>query len=140
MNFDSCEHELVHLSTDLDLEAEFNDDDNDDQAFEWPVPPSFSNSSAIEELNESQQIPLSTSSFNRANNEQNLHKPKRRQWTIKEKLNAIALYERIKSKRKTARNEGCTTAQLRHWINDKENLLKMNQNKRGSFLLYLNFK
>ena len=35
---DEYEKELVHLSTNLHLESEFNDDNNG-QDFEWPEPP-----------------------------------------------------------------------------------------------------
>ncbi|CAF3862280.1 unnamed protein product [Rotaria sordida] len=62
---DESENELVDLSTYLQLESQFNNDD--DQNFEWPEPPSTlysSDSSDIEELRDSQQVLFSTKSFN----------------------------------------------------------------------------
>ncbi|CAF3267855.1 unnamed protein product [Rotaria sp. Silwood2] len=129
---DECENELVRLSTCLQLESEFDNDD--DQAFEWPEPPPTllsSSSSDIEELADSQQVVLSTTSFNNGDTQEKSNSCKRRQWSIKEKLDAIALFDKNQSKRKTANEKGCTPAQLRNWIHNKENLLKMYKNKKG---------
>ncbi|CAF3943886.1 unnamed protein product, partial [Rotaria sp. Silwood1] len=129
---DECENELVRLSTYLQLESEFDNDD--DQAFEWPEPPPTllsSSSSDIEELADSQQVVLSTTSFNNGDAQEKSKKCKRRQWSTLEKLDAIALFDKNQSKRKTANEKGCTPAQLRNWIHNKENLLKMYKNKKG---------
>ncbi|CAF4384638.1 unnamed protein product, partial [Rotaria sp. Silwood2] len=114
---DECENELVRLSTYLQLESEFDNDD--DQNFEWPEPPSTlhsSDSSDIEELRDSQQVLLSTTLVNNGDIQEQYTKRKRRQWTVKEKLDAVTLFEKNQSKRKTSKKTGCTPAQLRNWI------------------------
>jgi hypothetical protein len=133
---DECENELVRLSTYLQLESE--DDNDDDQTFEWPAPPPslLFSSSSDDELNDSQPIVLSTTSNANVDIQEKSMKRKRRQWTVKEKLDAIALFDKNQSKRETAKKEGCTTAQLRNWIKNKENLFKMYKKKKGSFLFF----
>ncbi|CAF4412962.1 unnamed protein product [Rotaria sp. Silwood2] len=105
---DECENELVRLSTYLQLESEFDNDD--DRAFEWPEPPPTllsSRSSDIEELADSQQVVLSTTSFNNGDAQEKSKKCKRCQWSILEKLDAIALFDKNQSKRgKRKRLEG----------------------------------
>ncbi|CAF5186629.1 unnamed protein product, partial [Rotaria sp. Silwood1] len=88
----------VRLSTYLQLESEFDNDD--DQAFEWPEPPPTllaSSSSDIEELADFQQVVLSTRSFNNGDAQEKSKKCKRRQWSILEKLDAIALFDKNQS-------------------------------------------
>ncbi|CAF4185823.1 unnamed protein product, partial [Rotaria sordida] len=105
---DECENELVRLSTYLQLESEFDNDD--DQNFEWPEPPSTlnsSDSSDIEELHDSQQMLLSTTPSNNGVIQEQYIKRKRRQWTVKEKLDAITLFENNQSgKRKRLEGGG----------------------------------
>jgi hypothetical protein len=145
---DECENELIRLSTYLQLESEVDNDD-DDQTFEWPDPPpclfsscssdtdqSNTDQSNNDQSNDSQQVLLATSSIDTAHSQEKSIKRKRRQWSIKEKLDAIALFEKNHSKRQTANEKGCTTAQLRNWIKSKENLYKMCKQKKGSFLFY----
>ncbi|CAF1428919.1 unnamed protein product [Rotaria sordida] len=105
---DECENELVRLSTYLQLESEFDNDD--DQNFEWPEPPSTlnsSDSSDIEELRDSHQVLLSTTPFNNGVIQEQYIKRKRRQWTVKGKLDAVALFGKNQSKRKSAKKTGC---------------------------------
>lgn len=130
---DECENELVHLSTCLHLGSELNDDNND-QDLEWSQPPSplsscSSSSSDIEELSNSEQMTLSTTSL--SNN-----KRKRRPWTVQEKIDVIASYEKNQNKRKIAKEKGCTPAQLRQWIKNKENLLVMYKKKKGTIVFH----
>jgi transposase-like protein len=42
-------------------------------------------------------------------------KRKRRQWSVKEKLYTIQLFEKNQNKHKTSNITGCTRAQLRNW-------------------------
>jgi hypothetical protein len=130
---DESENELVRLSTYLQLES---DDESDDQRnFEWPDPPSFltcSSSSDVEEVNDTQQVMISTTPImNTDDTQEKSMKRKRRQWTIKEKLRAVALFDKIQSKHETAKREGCTRSQLRNWIENKENLINVCKKKRG---------
>lgn len=138
---DEDENELVHLSTYLHLNSE--DESNDEQSFEWPDPPtplSSSSSHDIEELNNTQEVAVvsATSDTSAAiiNTKEKSMKRKRRQWTIKEKLDVIALFDKNQSKRRTAKEKGCTTAQLRNWIENKEDLFKMCKKKKGDFFLF----
>ncbi|CAF5143923.1 unnamed protein product, partial [Rotaria sp. Silwood1] len=75
--------------------------------------------SDIEELADSQQVVLSITSFNNGDAQEKSKKCKRRQWSIIEKLDAIALFDKNQSKRKTANKKGCTPAQLPNWIHNK---------------------
>ena len=100
---DECESELVHLSTYLHLGSDF-DDDNSEQDFESPEPPTLlssctSSSSDLEELSNSEQVTLSTTSVSNSNAQGNCNKRKRRPWTIQEKLGAICSYEKNQNKR-----------------------------------------
>ena len=138
---DEDENELVHLSTYLHLNSE--DENDNEQSFEWPDPPSSLSSSSsddIEELNNTQEVMVVSATSNTSaatvNIKENSMKRKRRQWTIKEKLDAIALFDKNQSKRKTAKKKGCTTAQLRNWIENKEDLFKMYKKKKGDFFLF----
>jgi hypothetical protein len=132
---DECENELIRLSTYLQLETE--DEDDDEQNFEWPDPPPSllsSSSSDIEELNGFQQVMVSTTPTINVNTGDKSMKRKRRQWTVKEKLGIVRSFDKTQSKRETSKKEGCTASQLRNWIKNKENLLKMYKEKKGFFL------
>jgi hypothetical protein len=64
-------------------------------------------------------------------------KRKRRQWSVKEKLYAIQLFEKNQSKHKTSNITGCTRAQLRNWILNKEDLFGIYKHKKGFFYFLL---
>ncbi|CAF4340238.1 unnamed protein product, partial [Rotaria magnacalcarata] len=89
-----------------------------------------SDSSDIEQLDNSQQESLSTSESTNSNIQEKCFKRKQRQWNIKEKLDAVALFDKNKSKRKTTAMNGCTSAQLRNWIKNKEILINMYKQKK----------
>jgi hypothetical protein len=55
-------------------------------------------------------------------------KRKRHQWTVKEKLDAVALFDKNQSKRETAKKKrvyNYSVTQIHDWIKNKENLFKM---------------
>jgi len=138
-NVDEAENELIRLSTYLQFDSE--NDTDDDETFDWPAPPPpliYSNSSASddEEQNNSHQVVLPTTSTNHDLSKQPI-KSKRRQWSIKEKLNAIQLFEKNQSKHKTSRITGCTRAQLRNWLINKEDLFTIYKQKKGSLYFVL---
>jgi len=58
-------------------------------------------------------------------------KRKRRQWSVGEKLDAIARFKSNQSKHRTAVESGCTTAQLRKWLNDEVKLTNIFKEKKG---------
>ncbi|CAF3058209.1 unnamed protein product [Rotaria socialis] len=58
-------------------------------------------------------------------------KRKRRQWTIEEKLYAVACFEKNDNKHKTAQQVGCATKQLRMWIQNKNELLSLSSRKKS---------
>ena len=127
-SIDDSDHELVSLSTYLRIESE----DEDDQ---WANPPSplSSLSSDVEESNDSQQVNKCQESITDLDGGK-CSKHKRRRWIVKEKLDIIASYGANKNKRQTANKEGCTTAQLRKWIKDKDKLMNIHRKKNGKFL------
>ncbi|CAF4457790.1 unnamed protein product, partial [Rotaria socialis] len=97
-SIDECENELVRLSTYLQLESDY--ENGDDQAIEWPEPPPSlisPDSSDIEELSDSHQVILSATSLHNDNIQEKCTKRKRRQWTIKEKLIAVTLFDKNQS-------------------------------------------
>lgn len=61
-------------------------------------------------------------------------KRKRRQWSVSEKLDAIAVFKINQNKRETARDKGCTTAQLRKWLKNEEELFKISKEKKVRFI------
>jgi hypothetical protein len=97
---DEYESELVRLSTYLQLESDDDGGDDVDQDFEWPEPPPSllsSSSSDVDELSDSHQVVLSTTSVNGVDIQEKSMKRKRRQWTVKEKLAAVALFDKKQS-------------------------------------------
>ena len=129
-NFDQCESEWIRLSTYLQSESEDDVDhdspgDCDDEPFEWPDPPSClsspSSSNSAQPAESDQSVLLSTTLANRVDIQRKSIKRKQRQWSVREKLDAIALYDLNESKRATAKSKGFTTAQLRNWIRNGEN-------------------
>ena len=58
-------------------------------------------------------------------------KRKRRQWSVTEKLYAVKMYEKCKSKHNTATQIGCTRFQLTSWITNHEELLKLSAQQKG---------
>ncbi|CAM4843231.1 unnamed protein product [Rotaria magnacalcarata] len=99
-NIDENESELIGLSTYLHLDSTNGDvsDGHSDQTSKWPeTPPISSDSSDIEQLDNSQQESLSTSESTNSNIQEKCFKRKRRQWNIKEKLDAVALFNKNKS-------------------------------------------
>ncbi|CAF1246010.1 unnamed protein product [Adineta steineri] len=132
-NVDENENELIRLSTYLHLES--SEEENNDQDSEWPAPPSpcnISNSSDIDEYDNSPSASLPTASNNHHHIQAKRIKGTRRSWSVKEKLTAVAAFEKNLSKRKTAKHHGCTTAQLRSWLKNKENLYATLQKKKGN--------
>jgi CENP-B N-terminal DNA-binding domain len=131
-SIDETQNELIRLSTYLNIESEHENDNNDN--FQWPSPPqSFSSPSAsdVEESTHSNQTPLRSESTIDSAEHRKSAKRKRRQWTVKEKLDIIFSFEECKNKRQTAKKEGCTSAQLRNWVKNKDDLLKIYRRKKG---------
>jgi len=138
-NVDEAENELIRLSTYLQFDSE--NDTDDDETFDWPAPPpplihSNSSTSDDEEQNNSLQVILPTSSSDNGILKQSI-KRKRRQWSVKEKIYAIQLFEKNQSKHKTSNKTGCTRAQLRNWIMNKEELFRIYKHKKGFFYFLL---
>ena len=69
-----------------------------------------------------------------------MKKRKRRQWTVNEKLNAIAFFEKNNNKRQTANDVGCATKQLRLWIQNKDKLLKLTSQKKSEYSIFIKYK
>ncbi|CAF3064327.1 unnamed protein product [Rotaria sp. Silwood2] len=58
-------------------------------------------------------------------------KRKRRQWSVAEKLDAIATFKLNRSKHRTAMKHSCTTAQLRKWLHNEIKLIDISKEKKG---------
>ena len=129
-NIDQCEGGLIRLSTYLRLKSE-DDVDHDsssvcnDEPFEWPDPHSCLSSpgslNSVEPAESDQSVLLSTTSADCVDIQGKSTKRKRSQRSVREKLDAIPLYDLNESKRSMATAKGCTTAQLRNWIKNREN-------------------
>ena len=133
-SIDDPEQELVSLSNCLRIQSEVDvDDDNDD---EWPQPPSplSSLSSDAEESNDPQQL-FEKSGSDVNGGYENCAKRKRRQWSVKEKLDAVAAFEAVKNKRQMMHRKGCTAALLRKWIREKDQLMEVCRKKKGKLFL-----
>lgn len=124
------ENELVELSTYLHLESDEESNDDDDH-FQWPDPPLLDSLLPDHEdlINTDQELPTKEQDVHTIDDKST--KRKRRQWSVKEKLDTIFSFQENENKRKTAKEHGCSTAQLRQWIKNKEDLLKLYQAKKG---------
>lgn len=60
-------------------------------------------------------------------------KLKRRQWSIREKLQAISTFEKHNNKYQTCKDHGCSPSQLRKWIFIKDELQAVEKRKKGQF-------
>ncbi|CAF1213314.1 unnamed protein product [Rotaria sordida] len=78
----------------------------------------------------SYSLPVVTDVSGSKNDTKKTSKRKRRQWSIVEKLNAINTFKSNGSKHRTAVEHGCTTAQLRKWLNCENELLNIVKSRK----------
>lgn len=135
-SFDETEIELIKWTDYLQINSSSDDDHNDDRD---PISPTtlvpYSSS------DESSENEDSTEQLQRLNNFTNLNssindlpstsKRKRRQWSVAEKLHAIAHFEKTNNKHQTAKYIMCATKQLRSWINNKQSLIELSSRTKG---------
>lgn len=137
---DENENELIKWTNYLQLDSDSDEDSDENDASTQPttlVNYSSSESSSDDE-NSSQLSHRCTSSNNgsiidisSSSTSNSIQKRKRRQWSVNEKLYAITCFEKNKSKHQTAKEIGCDTKQLRTWINNKDQLIKLSSQKKG---------
>lgn len=135
---DETQNELVRLSTRLNIESEHDNDNHENcQWLSQRQSSSSPSTSDVEELTNLDPVPLHAESSTNSTEQRKSTKRKRRQWTVKEKLDIIFSFEESKNKRQTAKKEGCTSAQLRNWIKNKDDLLSIYRKKKGLYFLLL---
>ncbi|CAF3881307.1 unnamed protein product [Rotaria sp. Silwood1] len=130
------ESELIKWTTYLQINDE--DSDQDDQLVQSQALVTYSSSNSS---NDNENLLLSShqlSSDAHSNIDLtstlpsiNVKKRKRRQWTMTEKLNAVARFEQTNSKRSVAKGTCCATKSLRKWIMNKSKLLELSTRKKG---------
>jgi hypothetical protein len=81
-------------------------------------------------------VVLSTTSVNNIDTQEKSEKRKRSQWTVKEKLDAIALFNTNESKREIAKKNNCTIAQLQNSIKTKRIYSTIIKRKKVLFYLF----
>ncbi|CAF3269661.1 unnamed protein product [Rotaria socialis] len=137
---DENEYELIKWTNYLQLNSDSDDDSDDNYSSTQPallVNYSSSESSSDEEelLQSSHQAASSNNNSivdtTSSSTSTTINKRKRRQWTVNEKLNAIIYFEKNNNKSKTANDIGCATKQLRMWIKNKDELIKLSSQKKG---------
>lgn len=103
-----------------------NSDASDDEPSEYhPLNASATSSSSDPPLMTVDTIPSSSSRIEQT------RKRKRRQWSLSEKLSAIATLKLNGSKHRTAFEHGCTTAQLRKWLKNEVEIIDISKEKKG---------
>lgn len=139
-NVDETEIELMKWTDYLQINSSGDDDnsddnDNDDDGSSLStnlVPYSSSESSDNESTTRSSQGPGASINHSPITT----GKRKRRQWSVAEKLHAIAHFEKTNSKHQTAKYIGCATKQLRTWIKNKPNLIELSSRKKGELSFF----
>ena len=61
-------------------------------------------------------------------------KRKRRQWPVKEKLAVLNTFKLNRNKRQTSVQHGCTTAQVRKWLETEVKLINFSKKEKGKLL------
>ena len=137
-NVDEMETELIKWTDYLQINSRNDDDDDNDDEVPIPsvnlVPYSSSEESSDNEnttrlIQGTKNSIDSTASINHSPIA--TQKRKRRQWSVAEKLHAIAYFEKTNSKHQTAKYMGCATKQLRMWTKNKPNLVELSSRKKG---------
>jgi hypothetical protein len=137
---DENEHELIKWTNYLKLNSDSNEDSDEiDSSTQPALLVNYSSSeSSSDDANLLQSSHRSPSSNNNSivdntssSTSTIIKKRKRRQWTLNEKLNAIAYFEKNNNKHKTATELECATKQLRTWVKNKDELLKLASQKKG---------
>ena len=145
--FDPDEHELIQLSTYLHVHSDDDDTDedgeeeeNNNQVSQRLVSYSNSDDSADEFDRIETRISPSTSNASpilRSVLTTSSVKLKRRQWSVKEKVQALQTLEKNGNKYQTCKSHGCSPSQLRKWFSIKDGLQAVVKQKNGKFSLPL---
>ena len=140
---DEEEKELIKWTDYLQINSSGDDGNNEDHA---SIPstslvqyPSSEESSSDESSTDASQLLTPSIDLINADSIINhsstmLKKRKRRQWTIAEKLHAVAHFEKTNNKRLTAKHVGCAPKQLRMWIANKPILVEVSSRKKGELV------
>lgn len=137
---DENENELIEWTNYLRIDPDSDEDgDEDDPSTQTKSLVNYPSSESSSDNENSSQLSHQCASSNNDNitdissssTSNIIRKRKRRQWTVTEKLYAIARFEKNNSKHKTAKEIGCDTKQLRTWIKNKDELLKLSSKTKG---------
>jgi len=137
---DENENELIKWTNYLQLNSDSDEDSDENYRSTQPAP--LVNYSSSESSSDNENLLQSSHRSASCNKNSNaditssststiIKKRKRCQWTLNEKLNAIACFEKNNNKNQTAKDVGCDTKQLRMWIRNKDELLKLASQKKG---------
>ena len=133
----------LHINSDDDEDSDQNDSSTQ------PVPlVNYSSSKSCSDDENLSELSHKSTSFNNTNIIDTTssstsiitNKRKRRQWILKEQLHAIACFDKNHNKQQTAKQVGCATKQLRTWINNKDELLKLSCQKKGDYFTLVKYK
>jgi hypothetical protein len=131
-NCSSLDGIVSHCSLLDDVCFKSNIDASDDDPVEYsPLNVSVPSSSSHSQL----VVPDTVASSN--NKIETTSKRKRRQWSVAEKLSALATFKLNQSKHRTAVEHGCTTAQLRKWVKDEVKLINISKEKKGMLFQFI---
>lgn len=138
---DAAEHELVqlgeylHLGSDSDKDVDAEDEEKENNYLSHSLV-SYSASDDSDDGISSMAMyrspphavdsPITDSSRTASS-----VKLKRKQWSIREKLDAISTFEKNNSKYRTSKSHGCSPAQLRKWLAAKDQLRAVAKEKSG---------
>ena len=145
-SIDSDEHELVCLSPYLHVHSDDDSTDDDSEAISKPsqvphslVSYSISDGSADEfDLNQTHVPPPTCvpSSVPQSIPTSPVIRSKRRQWSIQEKLFALATLDTNNNKYQTCKAHGCSPSQLRKWQSIQDELKTVAKQKKGAFFFH----
>jgi hypothetical protein len=142
--FDPDEHELIQMSTYLHVHSDDDDTDEDGEEENNNRAPqglvSYSNSDDSTDEFDRIETRISPSTSNalpilRSVLSTSSVKLKRRQWSVKEKLEALKTLEKNDNKYQTCKSHGCSPSQLRKWFSIKDGLQAVVKQKNGEFAL-----
>ena len=143
---DENENELIKWTNYLQLNSDSDNDSDENYSSTQPAP--LVNYSSSESSTDDENLLQSSHQPASSNNNSNgdvtssltstiMKKRNRLQWTINEKLNAIACFEENNNKHQTVKDVGNATKQLRMWIQNKDKLLKLASQKKSEYVFHL---
>ena len=136
--FDPEEHELIRMSEYLHVHSDEDDSDEEREQdqFSHRHLVCYSNSDDSTDGFDSTQTRVSPSAHtnplpSQSTSDPSSFKMKRRQWSIREKVQAMATFEKNGNKYRTCKIHGCSASQLRKWLSVKSELQAILKQRKG---------